>query len=84
MITQITINGKQFSVEVGNNDRDGQTSYTLTGKRGAKYGTVRNVNHPELMFMINLRGFGMAVGFEGVWMTDRNGQLEVADVMWLR
>ena len=84
MAQQIAIRGKEFQVETGNNDRNGQISYTLTGKRGAKYGTMRNRAQPNFMFIINLRGFGMAPGYDGVWLTDANGQLEIAEVTWSR
>jgi len=51
--------------------------YILTGKRGAVYGTMRNRNQPHMMFVITLRGFGIAAGFEGAWLTDKDGSLQV-------
>jgi hypothetical protein len=51
--------------------------YTLKGARGAEYFTMRNVNKPHMMFICNARKFGMAPGFQGTWLTDKNGKLEV-------
>lgn len=69
--TTLTIGRRSFTVEkVGDN-------YRLTGKRGAVYGTMRNKPSPELMFIVNLRGFGMACGYEGIWLTDADGALRV-------
>lgn len=47
--------------------------YTLTGKRGAVYSTMRNVNNPNAMFLINNRKFGVVM--DGAWLTDKNGVL---------
>ena len=79
---EISINGKTYSVETSQ-AIDG-TRYILTGKRGAKYGTMRNKKNPTLMFMIDLRGFGIPAGFESVTLTDADGSLSVANVVWLR
>jgi hypothetical protein len=52
--------------------------YTLKGTRGAVYFTMRNVHKPHMMFVCNGRKFGPASQFQGVWLTDKNGTLEVA------
>ncbi len=49
--------------------------YTLKGKRGAVYSTMRNVKNPDVMFLVNNRTFGVAM--DGTWLTDKNGTLEV-------
>jgi hypothetical protein len=54
---------------------DENTPYELRGPRGAHYGLMRNVPHPERLFMFNLRGF--TKGTPDVWFTDRTGSLEV-------
>ena len=79
-MTTVRINGRDYEVAQrdGSHPLDRGTIYSLTGKRGAKYATCRNVNHPEQMFLVHDgRGFGIPHGFEGVWLTDKNGTLEV-------
>ncbi len=71
----IRINGRDFAVET-TEGKEG-TRYIFTGKRGAKYGTMRNIHRADRMFIITLRGFGIAAGFEGVWLTDSDGSLKV-------
>ena len=61
-------------VEVDTHD-DLEFPYELHGPRGARYGLMRNVPHPDRLFMINLRGF--TKGTPDVWFTDRNGTLEL-------
>ena len=39
---------------------------------------MRNARRPELMFIINERGFGPASVMDGVWLTDKDGTLRVA------
>ncbi len=79
----ITINGKTYTVE--QSQASGETRYVLTGKRGAKYGTMRNRKNRSLMFLVDLRGFGIPAGFENVILTDNEGSLTVANnVVWLR
>lgn len=57
--------------ETGNEN----TPYELHGPRGAHYGLMRNVPHPHLLFMFNMKGFTR--GTPDLWFTDRNGILEV-------
>lgn len=71
----IRINGRDFSVET-TAGKEG-VRYLLTGKRGAQYGTMRHYKETAMMFIINLRGFGIAPSFEGVWLTDKGGSLQV-------
>lgn len=50
----IEINGRTFEVSFDEaNDR-----YTLTGKRGAVYMTMRFQNDPRFMFLVNPMGRG--------------------------
>lgn len=79
----IKLLGKDFKVTVNGTDQDGRTRYKFEGRRGACYGTMRNQKNPDLIFLINLRGFGMAPGFEHTFLTDKNGALECVDVVWL-
>ena len=80
----ISINGKNYAIET-TTDRDGSSMrYILNGKRGAKYTTVRNKTHQHLMFLVQMRGFGIPAGFENVWLSDKNGSLEVANVALVR
>ena len=72
----ITVQGHQFSVTTQETSYD-RCQYILTGKRGAIYGTMRNRVNPDKMFLITGRGFGIACGYEGVWLTDAGGELRV-------
>lgn len=83
----ITINGREYAVEVlPHDDRPsalGRPRYRLTGKRGAVYDTLRNRPHPELMFLVAYhpgKAFPATVDplGKGLWLTDRNGTLEVS------
>ena len=65
----ITLEGRRFQIE-----KDPNGNYVLTGVHGARYRTMRNVNTPHLMFLINLRGWTRTAP-QG-WLTDRNGKLE--------
>ena len=77
----LKIGNREFAVEkVEAPLKDGRSVplYILTGKRGARYGTMRNMQRPEVMFLVHAgTGFGIPAGFESVRLTDRNGMLEV-------
>lgn len=74
---KLTINGREFEVTVSTMlDPDRRRAYELRGKRGASYYTMRNVPNPDLMFVVNVT-FTKSTGLEGVWLTDKNGVLEV-------
>jgi len=74
----LKIGNREFTITACCPDGDiGRPLYWLEGKRGAKYATMRNVNRPEIMFLITRRGFGLAAGYETVMLTDANGTLEV-------
>jgi len=76
--TPIRVNGRDFTVteiREGKGKDAGRPVYILSGKRGAKYATCRNVNHPEMMFLVSERGFGIPAGWERVWLTDASGAL---------
>jgi hypothetical protein len=74
--TTITLRGRTFTVTT-TVDREQRVRYLLAGKRGASYTTMRNQTNPDVMFLANLRGFGIPAGFEGVWVTDVTGVLTV-------
>ena len=75
----MTIRGREYRVETKFEPKDEKKlRYILHGARGAKYTTMRNVRHPELMFIINERRFGPASVMDGVWLTDKDGTLRVA------
>ena len=71
MTQTLTVRGREFTVS-----REGD-KYVLTGKRGARYATMRNANTPTNMFLVDCRGFGMASGFDGCWLSDADGTLRV-------
>lgn len=83
----ITINGREYSVEVlPPDDRHialsarGLPRYRLTGKRGAVYNTMRSIPHPERMFLVAFhpgQAFPCTVDPLGrnVWLTDEGGEL---------
>lgn len=48
--------------------------YELHGPRGARYGLMRNVPRPWMLFAITLRGFGVVERLG--WFTDRDGELK--------
>lgn len=71
--------GKRVFVVTQERLHEGRPVYELRGPRGAHYFTMRNHWKPELMFLCNGRRCGLAKGLaEGVWLTDKNGKLEVA------
>ncbi len=70
----MTIRGRTFTVEE-TKAANGEKQFIFTGKRGAVYGTMRNRTHADQMFLIDGRGFGLAKGFEGVWLSDATGSL---------
>ncbi len=71
----ITVCGREFSV-TQDVTSFGEKRYILTGKRGAVYATMRNRNRPEMMFLFSGKGRGLCSLGE-VWLTDKNGALEV-------
>jgi hypothetical protein len=73
---KLTIGRLEFDVTSETSEKYGAW-YTLRGKRGATYSTLRNAHRPELMFLCDARNFGPVHAFIGVWLTDKNGTLEV-------
>ena len=77
----LTIGRLEFTVEVIDATADlGRPCYRLTGKRGAKYLTMRNV-HRGWMFLVHApggRGFGMVSSLAHVQLRDDRGTLEAA------
>lgn len=78
----ITVCGRPYVVTVADR-QDGKATgkslfYILTGSRGARYGTLRNVKNPHLMFLVHAgRGFGpVRLGSsDTTWLTDEGGEL---------
>ena len=66
----IRVDGREFTVSTRTSPVDGRVIYTLHGKRGARYTTLRNVPNPELMLLFGTRGA------PNVWLTDKKGTLE--------
>jgi hypothetical protein len=66
----ITIEGRTFEVS-----KDGD-QYVLTGTRGAKYRTLRNRPNPHMLYLFNAKDWTKSA--PQVWLTDKNGTLEVA------
>jgi len=72
----IQIRGRSYVVEPRVSSR-GEEGYRLSGPRGARYVTMRNVNTPHLMFLVDDRGFGLSSVTKGVWLSDEDGELRV-------
>lgn len=72
----ITIEGRDFTIE-----RSGD-GYVLTGVRGARYRTMRNVNSPHLMFLVNAKNWARHA--PGVWLSDKSGQLKQVKLLSAR
>lgn len=71
--TTVEVEGRQYTVEVVTDQLDPDLpGYKLTGKRGAVYYTMRNVNNRHRMFLINGRGRRYA---PETWLTDESGPL---------
>lgn len=74
----ITINGRTYGVEVlPDREQMQRPVYRLTGARGADYTTMRVVPKPDQMFLFSTRKGLRVDPLPGVWLTDRNGTLEV-------
>jgi hypothetical protein len=58
--------------------RDGLPEYHLRGKRGAHYCTMRVARQPEVMFVVDCRGFGMVQSLQSVRLCDASGELRRA------
>lgn len=67
----MVIRGREYTVEATKDN-----VYWLTGKRGAKYYTVRTVPHPHQMFIIP-ENFLKSNVLERVWLSDESGELRV-------
>ena len=73
-IPMMTIRGREYTVS--REDRPGkELRYRLTGKRGASFFTMRNVNQPHNMFVIP-HSLGNST-LEGVWLSDESGTLRI-------
>jgi hypothetical protein len=61
--------------EVVKTDSD-QIPYELHGPKGARYGLMRNVPNPSMLFAVNLRSLGVVDRLG--WFTDKDGELREA------
>ncbi len=79
MTTTLKIGTLEFSVTSEEKMVMGRKEvvYSLKGKRGAQYFTMRNAHKTEMMFVCNARKFGAASQFQGIWLTDKDGTLKV-------
>lgn len=75
----ITIRGRKFEVSpIFRTNAKGEQKrfFELKGVRGAHYFTMTNV-HSGLHFIFNGRKMLAALPFDGVWLKDNDGVLEV-------
>lgn len=68
----IRLRGRDYRVEARPTERDG-IRYHLTGSRGGRFYTMRNVHRPHQMFVVS-NSIGNKT-LEGVWLTDEGGTL---------
>jgi len=75
----ITIKGREYTVTPHSESQTGirgeGTTYVITGKRGHKWYTCRNTHTTHAMFLLPEKGFTKTM--DGVWLSDKNGTLEV-------
>ena len=71
--TYRVVRSESVDRETGEVTRD----YTLYGKRGARYRTVRNVPTPHMMFLVDDRRFGVSSVMDGVWLSDEHRVLRI-------
>ena len=72
---KLVIREREYLVQPRTAQFDGETSFILTGKRGAQYITMRNVKNPHMMFLNPMKGYSPVM--DGVWLSDKNGYPEV-------
>lgn len=68
------IRGRKYQFEQDEQLYKGRPRYILTSAKGKKWFTVRNVPKPDMLFLISLN---MSKTLERVWLTDKDGKLEV-------
>jgi hypothetical protein len=73
MTTSITVRGLDYQVEPVIDSK--HRGYVLKGKRGAEYMLLRTVKQPEYLWACN-EGFKIAKPLQGVWFTDKDGELQ--------
>jgi hypothetical protein len=76
MAQEIVIRGKVYVVT---RKGDKENNYVLSGVRGARYRTIRNVPNPHMMFIVSERKFLSPASMNGVWLTDKGGTLKVSE-----
>lgn len=82
MNTEIVIRGRVYFYTIETLPADAvldafMKKYNISGKRGAKYFTLRNQTNKDLMFICDRRSFGVAAVMKGVWLTDKDNVLKV-------
>ena len=70
------IRGREYTVLPTKDMDESRCVYWLTGKRGARYFTVRNRPNPDLMFIVPEKFIKSNV-LDRVWLTDVTGELKV-------
>lgn len=73
-MNEIIIRGRSYQVHQDTCPEE-RVFYTITGKRGTRWTTLRNVNDPSMLFLVPEKGTSKTM--DRVWLTDRNGILEV-------
>ena len=74
MTTSLAVRGLTYSVTPVIDSKN--RGYVLKGKRGAEYMLIRTVKRPEYLWAVN-EGFKIAKPMQGVWFTDKEGDLTV-------
>lgn len=72
----IKIRGREYQVTTKPCQEDG-TVYFLEGKHGHRWYTLRNQNYTYMLSLLSENGSNHTM--RGVWLTDQNGTLEVAN-----
>ena len=74
---ELTLNGKwSYKVSAEPTIGSNKPTYTLTGKRGAKYYTCRLRDNQDLLFLFDDNG-QVKHKHQNIWLTDKEGGLEV-------
>jgi hypothetical protein len=72
---QTEILGYTLEKIAGDDGTSGRLAYLLHGPRGARYGLVRAIDNPVMLYAWNDRSFGV-VSIKGYgWFTDFDGRL---------
>ncbi len=75
-VSKIVVGGREFAVRVCGKF-NGLPTYELSGKRGARYFTMRYANRPDQMFLMSLGLSARVSPLGDVVLNDRDGVLVV-------